>query len=437
VPVETDARRQTFVRSSGQVIRTTDRPRQWTSATRPEETDMIHNDDAELRIEPFSIAIPEDDLADLRLRIQRTRLPDPSPAPAWEQGTDIDYLRSLLAYWSDTFDWRAQERWLNGFAQFRANIDGIDIHFVHERAAGGRGIPLVLTHGWPSAFVEYLPVVPLLTDPAAHGIDGPAFDVIIPSLPGYAFSERPPRAGVTTRHTARMWHRLMRGLGYERYAAQGADFGSAVTTYMALDNAAPMIGIHLSNLDLHPYLGPGAKRLSETEEHYLAQYERWRADDRGYGMIQSTRPQSLGYGLNDSPAGLAAWILEKWRSWADSGGDIESCFSRDFLLTVVTLYWVTQSITTSMRDYVDNKSPQTLGPNDRVTVPTAISIFANQFLDDGAPPLEWAERSYDVRRWRSMPSGGHFAAAEQPRLLAQSIISFFAELGSQAPGHRP
>lgn len=395
----------------------------------------MRNDDSKLTIEPFSIAVPDDVLDDLRLRIRRTRLPKPSPAPAWEQGTDIGYLRQLLTYWSGEFDWRAQERWLNGFAQFRANIAGIDIHFVHERAAGRRGIPLVLTHGWPSSFVEYLPIVPLLTDPTAHGIDSPAFDVVIPSLPGYGFSARPPRIGVTTRYTASIWHKLMHGLGYERYAAHGADFGSAVSTYMALDNPAPMIGIHLGNLDLHPYLGPGARPLSDAEKAYLAQYRRWRAEDRGYGAIQSTRPQTLGYALNDSPAGLAAWILEKWRSWADSGGDIESCFSRDFLLTIVTLYWVTQSITESMRDYIDNRSPETLGPDDRITTPTAISIFANQFLDDGEPPLEWAERSYDVWRWRSMTHGGHFAAAEQPRLLAQTIGSFFADLEGQLSAH--
>jgi len=379
-------------------------------------------------MEPFSISVEEEVLSDLRARIRNTRMPDPSPAPAWQQGTDLGYLKQVLAYWADEFDWGEQERWLNTFAHFRTEIDSVPIHFVHEPAANGKGIPLVLTHGWPSCFVEYLPLVPLLTDPAAHGLDGPAFDVVIPSLPGYGFSGRPDRTGVTTRYTAGLWHALLRGLGYQRYAAHGADFGSAVTTYMALDDPQHMIGIHLSNLDLHPDTGPGTRRLSDAERAYLAQFQRWRADDRGYGAIQSTRPQTLGYGLNDSPAGLAAWILEKWRSWADSGGDVERCFSRDFLLTIVTLYWATQTITSSMRDYVDNRSPETLGRNEKVNVPTAISVFANQYLDDGTPPREWAERTYDVRRWWPMTVGGHFAAAEQPRLVAQNIVTFFAQL---------
>jgi pimeloyl-ACP methyl ester carboxylesterase len=386
--------------------------------TRPEPTP---------RVTPFAIAVDDAVLSDLRTRLLSTRWPPSSPAPAWEQGTDLGYLRALLAYWADGFDWRAQERWLNTFAHFHAEIEGTRIHFVHQRAVNGRGIPLVLTHGWPSSFVEYLPIVPFLTDPAAHGIDGPAFDVVIPSLPGYGFSERPHRTGVTTRYTAGLWHRLMRALGYQRYAAQGGDFGSAVATFMALDDPGPMIGVYLSTLDLAPYTGPEARPLSEAEQTYVAQYQRWFEEDRGYGAIQSTRPQTLGYALNDSPAGLAAWILEKWRSWSDSGGDVESRFSRDLLLTVVTLYWVTQTITPSMRDYVDNRRlAATLGPGDRVEVPTAVAVFANQFVDDGRPPREWAERLYDVRRWTTMPSGGHFAAAEEPERLARDIAAFFA-----------
>jgi pimeloyl-ACP methyl ester carboxylesterase len=334
----------------------------------------------------------------------------------------------VLDYWADDFDWRAQERRLNGFKQFRTEIDGLKIHFVHEKAVNGQGIPLILTHGWPSTFVEYLPLVPLLTDPAAHGIDGPAFDVVIPSLPGYGFSQRPHRTGVDTRRVAGLWHELMGALGYRRYGAQGADFGSAVTTFLALDQPESLIGIHLSNLDLRPHTGPGTRPLSPAERAYLAQYRRWRSDDRGYGAIQSTRPQTLGYALNDSPAGLAAWLLEKWRAWSDCKGDVERCFSRDFLLTVITLYWCTETITPSMRDYVDNRSLESLGPDDRVDVPTAVSVFANQYLDDGAPPREWAERIYDVRCWWPMSEGGHFAATEQPVPLARNTAAFFAGL---------
>ncbi len=260
--------------------------------------------------EPFTVRVSDEALGDLRARIRKTRWPGPAPGAPWAQGTDLGYLQDLLAYWADGFDWRAQERWLNSFPQFRAEIDGIRVHFVHERARSGCGIPLILTHGWPSCFADYLLVAPLLTDPAAHGLAGPGFDVVIPSLPGYGFSERPDRTGVSSRYTAGLWHRLMRGLGYRQYGAAGGDFGSAVTTFMALDDPAPMLGIHLSNLDLAPYTGPGSRPLSAAERSFVAQYERWRADDRGYGAIQSTRPQTVGYGLNDSPP---AWRPGCWR----------------------------------------------------------------------------------------------------------------------------
>jgi len=384
----------------------------------------------DFQADPFTINVSDEVIADLRARISNTRWPEKSPATPWEQGTDLLYLQDLLAYWADGFAWRTQEDWLNSFHHFRADIDGIGIHFVHERAVSGEGIPLVMTHGWPSCFAEYLPLVPLLTNPAAHGIAGPGCDVVIPSLPGYGFTERPDRTGVTSRYTADLWHRLMHGLGYRRYGAQGGDWGAAVTTFMALDNPDPMLGIHLSNLDVAPYLGRESRPLSQSEQAYLAQFERWREDDRGYGAIQSTRPQTVGYGLNDSPAGLAAWLIEKWRAWSDSGGNLDATFSRDFLLTVVTLYWVSQTITSSMRDYADNRWLAALGPGDRITVPTAIAVFANQLVDDGCPPREWAERLYNVRRWSPMRKGGHFAPAEQPELLARDIAAFFGDLRS-------
>lgn len=380
-------------------------------------------------IEPFSIRVDEQVLADLRSRIRRTRWPDQAPGVGWQQGTDLDYLRGLLAYWADGFDWRTQEQELNRFQHFRTRLDDVHIHFVYERARHGPGIPLVLTHGWPSSFVELLPLVPLLTDPAAHGIDGPAFDLVIPSLPGYGFSERPARTGVNYRYVAGLWHRLMQGLGYDRYGAHGGDFGAGVATFMALDNPAPMLGVHLTNLEIDPYTGPGSRPLSDPERTYLAQRQRWSDVERGYSAIQSTKPQTLGYGLNDSPTGLAAWILEKWRSWTDSHGDLDLRFSREFLLTILTLYWVTGSITTSMRDYFDNRwFGVTIGPADRVAVPTGIGVFAHQFVPEGDPPREWAERLYNVRSWTPMPAGGHFAPAEEPDRVARDLAAFFASV---------
>ncbi len=384
-----------------------------------------------IHITPFSIQIEAEILSDLRERIRGTRWPDQAPGTAWEQGTDLEYLKQLLAYWTAEFDWHAQERKLNAVKQFRAELDGVHIHFVHERARHGHGIPLILTHGWPSTFVELLPLVPFLTDPDAHSIDGPAFDVVIPSLPGYGFSDRPAQVGVNYQHVAGLWHRLMRGLGYERYGAQGGDFGAGVATFMALTDPEPMIGVHLSNLEIRPYTGAGARPLSAAERTYLERNEAFWQEEYGYKAIQSTKPQTLGYGLNDSPAGLAAWILEKWRSWADSRGHLDQRFSRDFLLTTVTLYWVTQTITSSMRDYFDNDNWRfrvTLGPQELVSVPTGIAVFANTFVDEGTPPREWAERLYNVVQWTSMPSGGHFAPAEEPELLARDIAAFFAGL---------
>ncbi len=304
-----------------------------------------------MRVEPFRVELDERVLDDLRERIARTRWPGAAPGEPWAQGADLAYLRDLVAYWADGFDWAERERELNAFAHFRAEIDGVRIHFVHARARDGDGIPLILTHGWPSAFVEFLPLVPLLTDPP----DGPSFDLVIPSLPGYGFSERPARTGVTSRYTAGLWHRLMRGLGYERYGAHGGDWGASVSTFMALDDPEPMIGLHLANLDNEPYTGPGSRELTDAERSYAAEFGRWLEEEHAYADQQATKPQTLAYALTDSPAGLAAWIVEKWRAWGDTQGDVDRRFSRDLLLTVVTLYWATATIATSMRDYYDNR----------------------------------------------------------------------------------
>jgi len=376
-------------------------------------------------VEQFEIDTDEAVIADLRERVRHTRWPDPAPGEPWSQGTDDGYLRDLLAYWADGYDWRAEERELNRFAHFRTTIDDAQVHFVHARAARGGGIPLILTNGWPSTFAELLPLVPLLTDPAAHGIDGPAFDLVLPSLPGYGFSPRPPRTGVNYRYVAGLWHRLMRELGYDRYAAGGSDFGAGVATYMGLDDPAPLIGLHFSTPEIPPYTGPGSRPLSEVESAFREGFAKWALTERGYQEIQSTKPQTLGYGLADSPAGLAAWILEKWRSWSDPSCVID----RDLLLTTVTLYWVTGTITSSMRDYYDNRwFREPLGPDDFVDVPTGFARFDNHRADEGDMPREWMERLFAVQRWTPMPRGGHFAAAEAPELLAADIAAFFGSL---------
>jgi pimeloyl-ACP methyl ester carboxylesterase len=358
--------------------------------------------------EPFSIAIEEGVLSDLRERIHRTRWPAPSAEPPWVQGTDLGYLRDLLAYWADGFDWREQERRRNEVDHFLADVDGVRIHYAHVRRDG---LPLILTHGWPSTFVEHFQLVPYLG----------AFDLVIPSLPGYGFSERPARN--TTRHTARLWHRLMAGLGYERYGAQGGDFGASVTTHMALEDPDRLVGIHLHHIDDRP--PAGGPPPTDAEQEYAAAVEAWDAVERGYSSIQSTKPQTVAYALNDSPAGLAAWLVEKWRSWSD---DLDA-IHRDVLLANLTLFWVTETIGSSMRDYYDMRWHRTeLAPGTRVTVPTAVALFTNELVSEGAPPREWAERLYDIRRWTPMPRGGHFAPAEQPALLARDVAAFFDPL---------
>jgi pimeloyl-ACP methyl ester carboxylesterase len=290
----------------------------------------------------------------------------------------------------------------------------VTVHCVHHRAPGG-GPALVLTHGWPSTFLEPLELVDLLGD---------RFDLVVPSLPGYGFSSRPARSDRAT--VAALWHALMQGLGYDRYGAHGGDFGASAATFMALQRPERMTGIHLSTPDVWPYDGPGAPPLTERERAYVEHVRRWDATERGYSAVQSTRPQTLGYALHDSPAGLAAWVLDKWRSWSDSGGDLDATFGRDRLLTMLTLWWATGSITSSMRDYYDNRwHGVEIGPDDFVRVPTAMAVFANEFVPEGEPPRSWYERLYDIRRWTVFPRGGHFAAAEVPGALAADITTFF------------
>ncbi|WP_117213872.1 epoxide hydrolase family protein [Allorhizocola rhizosphaerae] len=363
----------------------------------------------------FTIDVSDAELDDLKRRIRQTRWPDQIPGIGWDQGADLGYLQKILHHWAEEFDWRRQERRLNSFEHHLVD----DVHFVRARAKGGDGIPLVLTHGWPSCFTEYLALVPLLSDPQAHGIDGPAFDLVIPSLPGYGFSPRPPQTGVNYRFVAQRWHRLMTGLGYERYGAGGGDFGAGVASFLALDFPESVIGLHLTTPELTP-------PFTDEDAAFAAEVERWSATERGYTAIQSTKPQTVGYGLTDSPAGLAAWILEKWRSWTDSGGDLDARFGRDFLCTVLSVYWFSGCITTSLRDYWDNRwhhvEPQYVG------VPTGFAVFRHHFVPEGEPPRSLMERLYNVHRWTVMPRGGHFAPAEEPRLTAQDIASFYGSL---------
>lgn len=375
-----------------------------------------------LHLEPaaYGIGVPQAVLDDLRARLAATRWPDEIPGIGWDQGASLEYLQSLVATWRNGFDWRAQEKRLNELRHFRITFDGLGIHFVYERGRGPAPLPLVLTHGWPSSFAEYLTLIPLLTDPAAHG--GDAFDVVVPSLPGYGFSDRPRAAGIENRAIAGLWCKLMDSLGYRRFGAHGSDIGAGVTARLGLRHPDRIVGIHLSS----PAFPVPPQPRTSAEQRFLAAEERWELSEGAYSAIHETKPQTLGYGLTDSPAGLAAWIIEKFRAWSDCGGDVESRFSRDWLLTNLTIYWATQTITSSTRLYWDYRHHGTpLTADDPVPTPAGFAIFANDFCPPGRPPRELAERYYNVRRWTEFERGGHFPALEEPELLARELREFF------------
>lgn len=377
-----------------------------------------------MRIQPYRVDVAERVLVDLRERLERTRWPDEIDGAGWAYGSSLAYLRELADYWRTAFDWRAQERSINQLAHFRADVDGHGIHFIHERGRGPHPLPIVLTHGWPGSFFEMHKLIPLLTDPARYGGDpDDAFDVVVPSLPGYGFSDRPTEPGMTSTRVADLWARLMcDGLGYARFAAHGGDIGAGVTTRLGLRHARHLLGIHLTAVT-QPYLGPGARELSPSEREYVAQQAQWEEEEGAYSHQHSTRPQTLAYGLNDSPVGLAAWIVEKFRAWSDCDGDVERRFTKDELLTNIMLYWATQTINSSIRLYYEYQHhPAPIQAGERVTVPCAMAL-TRSVLDQA--PREWAERTYDVQHWTELPRGGHFLALEEPELLVQDLRSFF------------
>jgi len=376
---------------------------------------------------PFTLHVPDEVLADLRARLARVRWPDAPPGAAWEFGTSLAYLQELVAYWRERYDWRAHEARLNRLRQFTVALGGIDLHFVHEPGVGPRPLPLLLAHGWPGSTVEFERLIPLLTDPGRFGGDpADAFTVVAPSLPGYTLSFRPgqPRFGVE--EIADVFAELMTGvLGYRRFAAQGGDWGAFVASRLAHAHPDRLVGIHLNLLAVRrDVTAPEAP--SEEEHRYLEQLRHWQREETGYQWIQGTRPQTLAYGLTDSPVGLAAWIVEKFRAWSDCGGDVERRFSKDTLLTNVMLYWVTGAIGSSFWPYYARlHRPWPIPDGARVTVPTAYAAFPREIL---LPPRAWAERVYDIRRWTVMPAGGHFAALEEPEALAADVRAFFREL---------
>jgi pimeloyl-ACP methyl ester carboxylesterase len=386
---------------------------------------------------PFAIHVSDDTLRDLQDRLKRTRWPQGNGQDDWTHGTSGAYLKALAEYWRTRFDWRQHEAALNRFHHFRAQVDGFGVHFIHARGAGDRPLPIVLTHGYPDSFVRFLKIIPMLAEPEAHGGDAAdAFDVVVPSLPGYGFSSTPDTKGLTFQ-IGDLWHTLMtKTLGYDRFAAHGGDWGSTVTEQLARSHGASLVGIHLTDVPFwHLFQKP--KNASSAEHAFFAKNEDWIPKGGAYALIQGSRPYSLAPGLNDSPAGLAAWIVDKFHAWSDCGGDVETRFTKDELLTNVMIYWATGTIGTSFLPYYDFTNSGALtwmveafkqwtGSSD---VPTAFALFPK---DISHPPREWAERFFNVQRWTDMPRGGHFAAMEEPELLVDDIRAFFRPLRSKA-----
>ena len=382
-------------------------------------------------IVPFKIQIPESVLSDLKRRLAQARFAEELSDAGWEYGTNLAYLKTLVEYWRDKYDWRTQEKRLNAYDQFKTNIDGIDIHFIHQRSKNPNATPLLLLNGWPSSIIEYEKIIGPLTEAGFH--------VVIPSMPGFGFSGKPHERGYNPERIARVWVQLMARLGYTRYAAHGSDWGNGIATRVALDDPTHVVALHLAGCGAPP-AAPAANAADQARAPSITNSAVNAAHNLGYQEIQSTKPQTLGQGLSDSPVGLASWIIEKWYGWSDHDGDLEKVFTKDELLTNIMIYWVTNSGTSSTRIYYESR--HMLGglaptpfprPEGRVSTPTGCGSFPLQYDRRGNPidttsaeARKFAEARYNVVHFTTMPHGGHFPAFEQPKLWVDDIRAFFA-----------
>jgi pimeloyl-ACP methyl ester carboxylesterase len=378
-------------------------------------------------VQPFTIHIPQATLADLHQRLVTTRWPDQVADAAWDYGTNLPYLQHLVTYWRDRFDWRAQEAALNRFAHFRADVDGFGVHFIHQRGQGPTPLPLLLLHGWPDSFFRFYKLLPLLTDPARHGgTADDAFDVVVPSLPGYGFSDKPLAHGFRLDWVLHLLAHLMTDtLGYRRFGAHGGDIGSGLAAWLARAYPEALVGIHLTDVSPGHQVATPVDELTPAERAYLQARQQWRMAEGAYFALQATKPQTLAYGLTDSPAGLAAWMVEKFRAWSDCDGEVETRFSKDELLTNIMIYWATETINSSFLPYyaAGHMAPQ--AGTARVAVPTGMAIFPKDIVP---APRAYGERFFSIHRWTEMPRGGHFAALEEPELLAEELRTFYRPL---------
>jgi pimeloyl-ACP methyl ester carboxylesterase len=379
--------------------------------------------DRDMSVQPFEVRVPQATLDDLRERLAATRWPDEVSGAGWDYGANLEYMRELVGYWLEDFDWRTQEERINSFDHFRAEVDGLTVHFVRERGGGENPLPLLALHGWPGSFYQMMKVIPLLADPGAHGGDpSDSFDVVALSLPGYGFSERPTERGMSAARVAELLHKLMaEELGYERYATRASDLGAGVSQQLALSRPEALLGLHHNGTN--PYVGEIPDDLTQAEKVFVQRAQAWGFQEMAYAMEHSSKPQTLAYGLNDSPAGLAAWIIEKLWRWSDNDGNLESRFPKDELLANLTIYWATETIGSSVRLYYETaRDPGSWG---RVEVPTAMMMSPKDMFPT---PREWVERSYNVTRWTDIDRGGHFLEWEEPELVAEDARAFFRPL---------
>lgn len=374
----------------------------------------------------FQIKIDHELLADLKERLARTRWPDETPKGGWSHGSSLGYLKELVAYWRDEFDWAKQEADLNRFEQYKVGLEDVDLHFIHQPGQGPDPMPLLISHGWPGSIAEFRRLIPMLTDPARFGADpADSFTVVAPSLPGYTFSFNRHQKRFGVEEIAQILAELMTDvLGYNHYAVQGGDWGSFIASRLAVDVPDRLHGIHLNLLPL-PRDSALYDSNDEADRLYIEQLRHWTREEIGYQWIQGTKPQTLSYGLTDSPVGLAAWIIEKFYSWSDCGGDLDAYLGRDEMLTDIMLYWVTGAIGSSFWPYYARlHGPWPLPTDRKIDVPTGYIQFPKEIL---STPRASAEKYFNIRRWTEKSKGGHFAAMEQPEGLAHDIRDFFRQ----------
>ncbi len=375
-------------------------------------------------IRPFQIEVEQSVLDDLQQRLARTRWPDTVEGAEWDYGVDLTYMQELAEYWRTEYDWRAEERRLNQWPQFKTNIDGLDIHFVHVRSKHEDALPLILVHGWPGSFVEFAKVIGPLTDPEAHGGTAEdAFHVICPSLPGFGFSDKPTEPGWSVTRMAEPMAVLMQRLGYDRYGAQGGDWGAGVVRWLGNWDSEHVVGVHVNFLGASPPADNPFEGVPDEERERFQRRQQELRNHYGYSAIQGSRPLTIGYALVDSPTGQAAWIIDKFWAWSDHGGDLENSFTRDELLTNVMIYWVTGTGSSSARIYFEREPYQ--GERRSGQVPLGFAQFP---MEINVPPRTWVEQQHRLSHYTAMPRGGHFAAMEVPELLVEDVRRFFAEV---------